>query len=120
MHQKFVGFWKKYENEVGPSVYRSPVPVDKDAFGELLTKVMKMALISGVDKEAGNLYAAGQFNTIAKNETGQPLTVPCFLRIETKPNIPLFRITAHSNHKLVSSALVSAFAYVSGSVENKK
>jgi len=78
---------------------------------------MRMSLIENVDKEPNNLYAAGVFHTTTKNESGQPVTMACFLRIETKPNMALVRVTAHAGHKSVSVALISSFALLMGGTE---
>jgi len=117
---KFVGFWKRFVDEVGPSVYKLPATIDREELSRILTKVMKMTLVTGVDKEPGNLYAAAVFHTVTRSENGQPVTIPCFLRIETKPGIPLIRFTAHSGHKLVSQGLAASVVSITSAQEHKR
>jgi len=117
---KFIAFWKRFAEEVGPVVYKTPQAADKDEIISVLTKVMKMQIVKEVDKEAGNIYAAAVYHTITRTENGQFKTIPCFLRIETKPNMPLLRLTAHAGAKSVSQGLITSLTLLLNAQEHKK
>jgi len=117
---KFIAFWKRFAEEVGPSVYKLPQVGDKDQIISVLTKIMKMQIVKEVDKEAGNIYAAAVYHTITRTDNGQFKTIPCFLRIETKPGMPLLRITAHAGTKPVSQAIINSLTLILNAQEQVK
>jgi len=117
---KFIAFWKRFAEEVGPMVYKLSQVGDKDSIVSVLTKIMKMQIVKDVDKEPGNIYAAAVYHTITRTENQQFKTIPCFLRIETKPNIPLLRITAHAGIKSVSQAIINSLTLILNAQEHKK
>lgn len=45
------------------------------------------------------------------------VSVPCMLRIETKPGSQAFRVTVHSAHAGVSAALLNAVTQVFNAAE---
>jgi len=105
----FVTAWTKYGNELqgtrktadGASVL-TPAQVD-----ERLAQAGHLFLVQGVEKSSDNLVAAGLFHTATKQaQTGANVTMPCLVRVETKPGVPMLRITVHSGHATVSDALM--------------
>lgn len=85
---------------------------------ELLKNVGHLFLVQGLEKSGDNLVAAGTFHTATKNAaTGANVTMPCLVRVETKPNVPMFRISVHSGHSTVSEALLHTVTEVLRSKE---
>ncbi len=76
-----------------------------------------MAVIPSVEKTSDNFVASGIFHTATKNAHGQNVTMPCLLRVETKPGVPMFRVTVHTGHQTVSEALIHAITAVTGAQE---
>lgn len=60
-----------------------------DEFKEVLVNGLNASIMEGVDKNPANIWASATMNT--------PTTkMPVVLRVETKPNMPVVRITVHS------------------------
>eukprot|EP00457_Paulinella_chromatophora_P000942 gb/GEZN01000944.1/.p1 GENE.gb/GEZN01000944.1/~~gb/GEZN01000944.1/.p1 ORF type:complete len:996 (-),score=239.00 gb/GEZN01000944.1/:356-3343(-) len=111
---KFIGFWEKFGNEVGPSIYTTPGVMTYEEIQKVVTETMKMKQVDGVDGKATNLYAAAVFHSVVMNAQGKPVTMPCFLRVETMPGKNFFRLTARGGHQQVSTALITAFSLITG------
>jgi len=54
---------------------------------------------------------------MTKGANGANVTMPCLLRVETKPNVNLIRVTVHSGHSTVSEALLNAITKAFGATE---
>jgi len=109
----FVHAWGKYGNEqqaTRKSVDGSVVTVD--AVKAALQEKAKLFIVQGVEKNNDNVVAAGTFHTATKNAAGAFVTMPCLVRVETKPNLPMFRLTVHSGHSTVSDALMHTITYL--------
>jgi len=117
---KFITFWKRFAEEAGPTLYKLPQVSDKEHLIGVLTRVMKMSIVKEVDKEPGNIYVAAVYHTITRQENGQFKTIPCFFRFETKPNMPMVRITAHAGTKAVSQGILNSLTLILNAVEHKK
>lgn len=107
---KFIAGWTKVGNECGPALRNIAAPVPLSGFQKILAGDSShnfMALISSVDQVPDNLYSAGTFCAAPRAEGKPPITIPCLVRIETKPNMPVFRVTVRSGHRLVSEALLA-------------
>jgi hypothetical protein len=109
----FVGAWTKYGNELQATRKTIDGSVATPAMvTERLAAVGKLFVVQGVEKTPDNVVAAGTFHTATKNAAGTYVTMPCLVRVETKPNVPMFRITVHSGHATVSEALMQSITTV--------
>lgn len=109
----FVGAWTKYGNElIGTRKLIDGVALTPTQVITALTSVAHLFVVQGVEKTAENVVAGGTFHTATKNAQGTNVTMPCLVRIETKPNIPMLRITVHSGHATVSDALLHTISAV--------
>lgn len=109
----FVGAWTKFVNEL----QATRKTIDGSAatpaqVAERLTNIGHLFVVTGVEKTADNVVAAGTFHTATKNAAGANVTMPCLVRVETKPNVAMFRITVHSGHATVSEALLQTITAV--------
>eukprot|EP00808_Paulinella_micropora_P006625 g16432.t1 len=111
---KFIAFWEKFGNEVGPAVYTTTSVMSQNELLSVMTEKMHMKQVEGVDGKASNLYAAAVFHSVVQNAQGKPVTMPCFLRVETMAGKNFFRLTARGGHAQVSNALVKAFVTITG------
>jgi len=105
---EFITHWQGSGHEI-MGVRKVGTPLTLDAFRNTVSNVLHMKLIDGV--EAGkpqNLCASGKFHTATKGADGQFVSIACYLRIETKEGVPMFRVTLHSGHAAVSNALSEA------------
>jgi len=116
---KFVGGWTKVGNECGPALRNIPAPVPLADFQKALETGLHMAVISNVDQVPDNLYAAGTFCAAPRTVGGKPITIPCLIRVETKPNMNLFRCTVRTGHRLVSEALLQSMTSVMNASERR-
>lgn len=111
--ETFVSSWKKTPNaEV--KVVQSPDIIDLDSMKKLVLENMNFSLVEGVEKDENNFSVSGNLSTNAKGPNGQNVILPCLLRCETKPNSKFVRITAHSGHRIVSTALIQALSIALG------
>jgi len=105
---EFISQWQAAGHEI-MAVRKVATALSLESFRNIVSSALHMKLIDGV--EAGkpqNLCAAGKFHTATKGADGQFVSIACFLRIETKEGVPMFRVTVHSGHQAVSSALSEA------------
>jgi len=97
----FIAAWQQTSaNEVW-ATRKIPKPLPVSDFKNVLTGPLHLNLIEGVDKNPANVWACGVIN-------GQTLTV----RIETKPNMPVFRVTVHSPSKALSDAYIGSVSAI--------
>jgi hypothetical protein len=109
----FVGAWGKFGNELQATRKTIDGSIATAAqVTDLLTKAGHLFVVQGVEKTPDNIVAAGTFHTATKNAAGANVTMPCLVRVETKPNVAMFRITVHSGHSTVSDALMQAITAV--------
>ena len=104
----FVGAWTKYGNELQGTrkSLDGITALSASQVSTLLSTAGHLFVVAGVEKSADNVVAAGTFHTATKNAAGANVTMPCLVRVETKPGVPMFRITVHSGHQTVSDALM--------------
>jgi hypothetical protein len=69
-------------------------------------------IVPNVEKVGDNFVGAGTFHTATKAANGTNVTMPCLVRLETKPNIPMIRITVHSGHPSVSESLLHSISTI--------
>jgi len=108
----FIPAWQQSGHEV-MGVRKLPSAISLDSYRNTVEKELHMKLIDGV--EAGkpqNICAAGKFHTATKAPDGQFVNIACYLRMETKEGVPMVRVTVHSGHQSVSSALSDAITRV--------
>lgn len=109
----FVGAWTKYGNElVGTRKTVDGSILSASQVTEKLQSVGHLFVVAGVEKSAENVVAAGTFHTATKNAAGANVVMPCLVRVETKPNVAMMRITVRSGHQTVSDALIHTIAAV--------
>ena len=109
----FVGAWTKYGNElVGTRKTVDGSVLNAAQVAEKLQSVGHLFVVNGVEKNPENLVAAGTFHTATKNAAGANVIMPCLVRVETKPGVPIIRITVRSGHQTVSDALIHTVATV--------
>jgi hypothetical protein len=92
----FVGAWGKYGNELQATRKTIDGSVaTASTVTNQLTSIGHLFVVSGVEKTSENVVAAGTFHTATKNAAGAHVTMPCLVRVETKPGVAMFRITVH-------------------------
>lgn len=109
----FVGAWQKYGNELQAT--RKTIDgsiLSASDVSSRLSSAAHLFVVQGVEKVADNVVAAGTFHTATKNAAGANVTMPCLVRVETKPGLAFVRITVHSGHATVSDALMQAITAV--------
>lgn len=97
----FITAWQQTSaNEVW-ATRKLPKPLSVAEFKTSLTGPLHLNLIEGVDKNPANVWASGVVN-------GQSLTV----RIETKSNMPVFRVTVHCPSKALGDAFIGSVSAI--------
>lgn len=106
----YINGWSACGNEVGPTVCEMPIAVEAETFNTILEDAMHMYVVDDVDGNADIRYGVGTFVAAPRDEAKEPITIACFIRIETKPGLAMFRTTVRSGHKLVSQSVLYSIA----------
>jgi len=116
----FSNAWKQYAvNEVMITLKAQQVVTTAIAI-DAINNGLHMAIIIPTDNNPLNVFASGIFHTVTKDKNGNNVTMPCLIRIETKDNLSVFRVTIHSGHKGVSEGLMNSVQYIMQAVPLKK
>lgn len=115
---QFITAWKKYGNELVVK-RRIGAVADVTLMKTVLTSPACMNLfhVKGVEKTPNDLFVGGTFQSSTVGSNGKRVTPPCLVRVETKPNAKVFRMTVHSGHLQVSHGLVSSITKMLGAQE---
>jgi hypothetical protein len=113
----FVGAWQKYGNEI-QGMRKLPSNPDVQQLQSIIRDSHHFFLVPGVEKTNDNFVATGTFHTATKAASGAFVTMPCLLRVETKPNMNVIRFTIHSGHPAVSEALLHSLTKALNAAEN--
>jgi len=108
---QFVTAWSKYTNEV-IVMRKMDTVVDINKLQQQVQQALHMYIVPNVEKTNDNFVCVGTFHTATKSANGAYVTMPAMARFETKPGVPMFRLTVHSGHQSVSDALVNAITTV--------
>lgn len=105
----FLNDWKLNPQEV-VSVRKLATAVNLEEIKQWTSKAMHFSLVDGVDPSPNNFCAKATFHTATKDASGNPVTMPCFIRVETRPGMNIIRVSIRSPHPQVTSALLHAVA----------
>jgi AP-2 complex subunit alpha len=104
---RFRSEWK--ENVLAEQkVFQSENIVDRQDLINRATSTLNMYHVPQLEKSDDNFSLCGRLHSTAKHPTtGEPYTVPCLIRFETKPGTKFVRVTVRSGHQKVSASLVN-------------
>jgi len=94
---QFLPSWKGIGNEVQKQLKLASVDIQK--LHTDFSDNLHLTVLPGVDTNPNNICATGIFNN--RNN----VKMPCYIRLETRPNINVVRLTIRSGHESLSSAL---------------
>jgi hypothetical protein len=101
--------WKELGNQAVAKLQSSNKKyVQKSTLFELIEKQLHMSVINGCDNDENNIYLYGTFMALRKDQGNQPgsISVDVMVRIETKPDLPLIRVTVNSGSTSLSTAIM--------------
>jgi AP-2 complex subunit alpha len=105
----FVAVWQKTGNEILKLV-KLPQVMDKKVIANGCSRLRLEVLTKWMDK--GQIFAVGKYFSCTEGANGQKVTMPVMIRLETKPNIDMVRLTIRSGYKVVSEGMLHAFLSV--------
>jgi len=110
--QSLVAAWGAMGNEVKTMRKLSAVSDVEALKAALVPAAFHMQKVDGLEQTQDNIVAAGVFHTVTKDASGQYVTMACLLRLETRPNVDLVRVTIRAGHASVSDALLAAVSRI--------
>jgi len=107
----FLPAWKGLAQQVVGKV-RLDSPITGAGVRALAAKALNLAVVTGCDDNDNNVYAAGTFCTNTKTAAGAAVNIPVMIRVETRPNVFVARVTVNSGHAGVAEAFLKALSHV--------
>lgn len=95
----FISTWQAGGSNEVWATRKLPTVLSMNAIKEVLGGALHCIVIEGVDNNAANVWASGSWSQ-----------QPCVIRIEMKPNMPIFRMTVRSSSKALSEAFVASIS----------
>lgn len=111
---EFVAGWKDVE-ESATEVIQTDDVIDRDALESDIESRLHMWSIENLEKDNNNFSCAGTF--YAARGDGSTVSIPVFLRCETKPGTKFVRVTARTGHRLVTASLLNSVKILLGTAK---
>jgi len=106
--EQFIGKWGSLAANQTQHLMNLTTALTVAQLAARIASALKLEVLTGIEPDPNNINCCGMFNSIGTQPNNTPIRMTVIVRIETKPGVPMLKVTLRTDHRSVNAAVLKS------------